>query len=398
MRVNPTEGVLPAPATPNEPFRVLLVEDDEGDAYLVDQLLRDAEDAFSIVRVNTLAEARAKVSALFDCVLLDLGLPDARGVGVVNDVLRRAPELAVVVLTGWAERQAGRDAVAAGAQDYLVKGQVDGLSLGRALRYAIQRAAAESAGRRLLLAERRQQENERLAKGLLPVPVLLGDTTRIVTRYQPGGPEALLGGDFFDAVELPDGTLRLVIGDVCGHGPDEAAVGVALRISWRALVLAGTPPEQVLGGLERVLDSEPAPCPFVTVCDVEMPPDRRSMTLRLCGHPAPMLLSPGPRWLDDLPARLPLGLGGGPAFPGAQVELPPRWNLLLLTDGVYEGRGPGGRLDLDGLLALVQQADGPHVDPGELLDLLIGGAEAAHGDALPDDVALMWVGTGHDLG
>ena len=65
----------------------------------------------------------------------------------------------------------------------------------------------------------------------------------MVARYRPGRANALLGGDFYDVVETPDGTVHAVIGDVCGHGAAEAAIGVCLRVAWRSLVLAGeTPP------------------------------------------------------------------------------------------------------------------------------------------------------------
>ncbi len=66
----------------------------------------------------------------------------------------------------------------------------------------------------------------------------------------------MLGGDFYDVVELPDGTLHAAIGDVCGHGADEAALGVSLRIAWRTLTLAQRPPAEVLATLEQVLIAE----------------------------------------------------------------------------------------------------------------------------------------------
>jgi hypothetical protein len=172
-------------------------------------------------------------------VLLDLGLPDAAGLDALQTILRLAPAAAVVVLTGLDDRQRGVDAVAAGAQDYLVKGEVDGLLLGRSVRYAVARKRADDAARRLFEAELRCAHNVRLERGLVPRPLLSDPDLVWVTRYRPRGGDSLLGGDFFDAVELADGTLRIVIGDVSGHGPDEAAVGVSVRIAWRSLVIAG---------------------------------------------------------------------------------------------------------------------------------------------------------------
>ena len=78
----------------------------------------------------------------------------------------------------------------------------------------------------------------------------------VVARYRPGRHQSLLGGDFYDVVECEDGSLFALIGDVAGHGPDEAALGVCLRIAWRTLVLAGADPETILPCMDAVLVSE----------------------------------------------------------------------------------------------------------------------------------------------
>jgi len=124
---------------------ILVVEDDPGDARLVLEMLADADFGLPTELVATLAEARRRLRQPVSCVLLDLGLPDSTGLETVVAVLNEAPEAAVVVLTGLAEEQAGSQAVAAGAQDYLVKGRVDAAMLAHATRYAIERKQAELA-------------------------------------------------------------------------------------------------------------------------------------------------------------------------------------------------------------------------------------------------------------
>ena len=124
---------------------ILIVEDDPGDARLVREMLADADLGLPIESVATLAEARQRLRQPVSCVLLDLGLPDSTGLETVTAVLNVAPEAAVVVLTGLAEEKAGSQAVAAGAQDYLVKGRVDAAMLAHATRYAIERKQAEQA-------------------------------------------------------------------------------------------------------------------------------------------------------------------------------------------------------------------------------------------------------------
>src|SRR3989440_12479891 len=88
-----------------------------------------------------------------DCVLLDLGLPDASGLDGLRQLLRAGTGVAVCVLTGLADEHLGMAAVAEGAQDYLVKGRGDGILLSRAIRYAVERRRADDNVRRLRRAE-----------------------------------------------------------------------------------------------------------------------------------------------------------------------------------------------------------------------------------------------------
>jgi DNA-binding response OmpR family regulator len=124
-----------------ERLRILLVEDDEGDAFLVRELLSEAEAPFDLVVATSLSEARTLISGI-QCVLLDLGLPDAEGIDGLRRLLAVAGSAAVCVLTGRSDEHLGVAAVAEGAQDYLVKGQVDGVLLVRSLRYAVERKRA----------------------------------------------------------------------------------------------------------------------------------------------------------------------------------------------------------------------------------------------------------------
>ena len=86
--------------------------------------------------------------------------------------------------------------------------------------------------------------------------------------------------------ETPDGRVRAVIGDVMGHGPDEAALGVHLRVAWRTLVLHGAPDETILTSMSRLLSAESSTGGrFVTACDLTIDTDL-AVTLRVAGHPA----------------------------------------------------------------------------------------------------------------
>jgi DNA-binding NarL/FixJ family response regulator len=257
-------------SVPASPRRVLLVEDDPGDVFLVRELLADADPALQVVVVDSVAAAVASdMLRRSDCVLLDLNLPGAQGLDGLRRVLRAHGGAAVCVLTGVDDEHLGVAAVAAGAQDYLVKGKVDGQVLIRAVRYAVERRRAETSLLRLREEQLAAAESARLERGLLPSPLLAGSRVWARSFYQAGRTRSLIGGDFFDAVLGPAGTVHAIVGDVCGHGPDEAALGALLRVSWRALVLAGLDEAQLLPKLQQVLVSERHdPALFTTVCAI----------------------------------------------------------------------------------------------------------------------------------
>src|SRR4051794_17729791 len=276
-----------------ERLRVLLVEDDEGDAFLVRELLHEAEAPFDLEVATTLREATTKMRGI-QCILLDLGLPDAEGIDGLRKLLGAAGSAAVCVLTGRSDEHLGVAAVAEGAQDYLVKGQVDGVLLTRSLRYAVERKRADENAQRLREVELRQAESARLERGLLPQPLMSTDAVGVHTFYRSGRAMGLLGGDFFDVVQVGPDKLQVIVGDVCGHSVDEAALGVELRVAWRALVLAGVPEEQILTALEQVLISERrAREVFATVAAVAIDLAANRATVRLAGHPPPVLLAGG---------------------------------------------------------------------------------------------------------
>ncbi|MGA2209974.1 MAG: SpoIIE family protein phosphatase [Acidimicrobiales bacterium] len=372
--------------------RVLLVEDDKADAFLVSELLRESGDEFELVTVSSLAEARAAMNASVACVLFDLGLPDAEGLDGLTEMLAIARDAAVVVLTGLTDQLRGSDAVTLGAQDYLIKGRVDGETLARSIRYAIGRRRSEETQRQLFEAALLRAENARLERALLPRPLLSTTSLRWATRYRPGGGLALLGGDFFDAVERPDGSVRVVVGDVCGHGPDEAALGVALRVAWRSLVIAGVDESDVLPALERMLEVERfAEHIFATMCDVVLEPGFTRARIRLAGHPSPLLFNGATRSISPLPLRgRALGVLAGAAWEPNVLELGEHWTLLLFTDGISEGRSrtSGERLGLDALSALGEQLLARTSDLDAFADGLMSSVGEGTAGTTSDDIAL----------
>ncbi|MDH3443412.1 MAG: response regulator, partial [Deltaproteobacteria bacterium] len=123
------------------PVKVLLVEDNIADARLLQALLYDAQGSqFDVVHVERLSEAiRALKEYEVGVILLDLSLPDTQGVDTIGRLRSQPSVPPIVVMTGLRDEEVAVKAVEQGAQDYLIKGQVDGYLLARSLRYAIQR-------------------------------------------------------------------------------------------------------------------------------------------------------------------------------------------------------------------------------------------------------------------
>ncbi|WP_051732230.1 PP2C family protein-serine/threonine phosphatase [Kitasatospora phosalacinea] len=397
--MNPTTATTQplATAPPLDPaYRVLLVEDDAGDALLVEELLLDTGLEHSLVWQQSLGAAVQQLSAHgADCVLLDLNLPDATGISALRTLQTVRPETAIIVLTGLDESRTGALAVANGAQDYLVKGQVSPDLLTRVIRYAVHRKQAEQAAAELRENRLRAHENTRLERGLLPTPLLHGSPVTAATRYLPGRERALLGGDFLDVVRTPDGTVHAVIGDVSGHGPDEAALGVCLRITWRALTLGGHRGADLLHLLEEVLVAERAPADnFATCTTLELRPDQRELTVHLAGHHPPLLLTGGTA--RELPGAYGLALGIAPGLGDWQPTrhaVPADSGLLLYTDGLIEGHAGSApdaqRLGTAGLIALIEAAGGATGD--RLLTHLVDRARTLNAGRHSDDMALLQI-------
>jgi serine phosphatase RsbU (regulator of sigma subunit) len=380
-----------------EQVHVLLVEDDDGDALLVEELLHDVQAPITLQRARSVTEACGLLLGAA-CVLLDLGLPDSEGLQGLGRLLGLDPEAAIVVLTGVADDHLGEEAVRAGAQDYLIKGEVGGRMLNRVIRYAVERRRAEEAQRELQAARIYAEENARLERGLLPSPVLSDPVLSVSARCLAGGQHRLLGGDFYDVVEVPDGWVHALIGDVCGRGAAEAALGVCLRVAWRALVLAGRPAEDIFDAVQQVLEHERQDdTMFATLCMVSVAPGRRSARVRLAGHPPPMLVTPGGVTELDAPASPPPGLSRNREWPAREVELGEHWSLLMFTDGLIEGRVGSGydRLGAEGLIGLLTEALGDSdakagmlVDE-RLLDRVIDDVRGLNGGDLDDDLAVL---------
>ncbi|MEU9359345.1 fused response regulator/phosphatase [Streptomyces sp. NPDC048301] len=409
----PQQRAVPAAETTHgADLTLLVIEDDPAGTFAVPDLSSTAGARVRVRTARNLTEAGRLLTDDVDCILLDLDLETAArpagaraeardaetepdGLAALKHVLRIAPRHAVLALTAEDDAERAAEAVRVGAQDYLFRGELDGRLLSRAIRYAVERKRADIAQHQLTESRLRAQENARLERGLLPTPLLEGSDLAFAAHYRPGRSRALLGGDFYDTVRTPDGTVHAMIGDVCGHGPDEAALGVELRIAWRALTLAGLCGDALLSTLQQVLEHErQSEEIFATLCTLDIAPDGRRAGLCIAGHPAPLIARKGRA------ARLLPYDDGGPAlgllpharWPRRQVELGGSWSLMMYTDGLIEGRvGQEGtqRLGQDGMVAMVNGRLDQGLGGEALLEAAVTQVQDLNGGELTDDVAVL---------
>jgi DNA-binding response OmpR family regulator len=135
----------------NKPIRILLIEDNLGDARLIQEMLNEAKSAPFILEWREMLSSGLQKLAEdgADVILLDLGLPDSQGLDTYSKAQSQFPGVPIVVLSGLHDESVAVKAVSEGAQDYLVKGQIDGKLMARSMMYAIERKRSEMAIKKL---------------------------------------------------------------------------------------------------------------------------------------------------------------------------------------------------------------------------------------------------------
>jgi signal transduction histidine kinase len=170
-----------------EALQLLLVEDNPGDARLLREVLFESTLEFQVTAVASLGEAHRRLeTGAFDVVLLDLSLPDSSGIDTVARTIALAPETPIIVLTGLDDERLALRAVMIGAQDYLVKGDIDGRVLGRAVRYARER-------KRMEIERVRALEREQDARAAAEAAVRARDEVMGIVSHDLGNSLSAIG-------------------------------------------------------------------------------------------------------------------------------------------------------------------------------------------------------------
>ncbi|WP_214405041.1 SpoIIE family protein phosphatase [Pseudonocardia lacus] len=258
----------------------------------------------------------------------------------------------------------------------------------------VARREAEAAADRS--AERYRSAREvvwALQRSMLPARLPLLPRVRMAAHYLVAGDENAAGGDWFDAVALPDDRVAVMVGDVVGHGPDAAGVMGQLRAVMTQLLLDGWGIAEVIARLDRFAARVPAAAGS-TVCLAVVDPAAATLEYASCGHPPPLVVAPG-GWASylELPGGGPLAVAGDPPEV-ASVPLRPGHLVMLYTDGLVERRRRAPRAGADMLREVVAHAGASSADPGSAegdpVDLLCQAAlEGMAGDGYDDDVSVL---------
>lgn len=189
----------------------------------------------------------------------------------------------------------------------------------------------------LLQAERALAS--RLQHALLPIPEqslrLAG--LHVEVAYKPAADGVNVGGDWYSAIELPDGSALFVVGDVAGHGLDAVATMAQLRFSAKGMIITGSPLVEALQRLNTLLlHTGDARFGTATMIMAVYDPAEQCLTWAQAGHPPPLLIRDGRAQYLDRPAGVLLGATARPRFTEARCRLRPGDQILLYTDGLME--------------------------------------------------------------
>ncbi|MGP4046119.1 PP2C family protein-serine/threonine phosphatase [Streptomyces sp. 2A115] len=170
-------------------------------------------------------------------------------------------------------------------------------------------------------------------RGSLRLPHQGPQTLDVAARYLPSSTSALIGGNWYDALELPDGETLLSVGDLTGHGVTVTSGMAMLLGTVRGMAMAGTEPGRLMALLNQLLDASVQPALGSAVC-CRYRPETRTLVWAQAGHPAPLLFRNGTGRILPPPDGVLLGATSGAAYGQAEEPLEPGDLLLLHTDGL----------------------------------------------------------------
>lgn len=249
-------------------------------------------------------------------------------------------------------------------------------------------AQVAQALRRALAYQVQRSNSEQLQRSLMPhsLPELAG--LGLGAHYRPGGVNVDVGGDWYDVMELPDGSVVVSLGDVMGKGVPAAIVMGEVRAATRAYALLDPEPSVVLDRLDRLVSTSSFADQVVTMLYGLVDVERTAVRVAVAGHPPPLLVPPSgrPRVLDvDAGPALGLALGPG-MWPVRPVQLEEGTTMLFYSDGLVESRSRELHDGISVLRDTVERLPARRRNPRELCARL---CELMGSEAAEDDVTLL---------
>jgi len=235
------------------------------------------------------------------------------------------------------------------------------------------------------LQQQRKEFTEAMQSSLLPrtQPRLPG--LQVGAVYAPST-RVEVGGDVYDFLELADGRLAVVLGDVTGHGIDAAADMAMAKFVFRSLAREHPEPNDFLTAANEVVLGEIGAGKFITLLYLTVDPETGELACASAGHPPPRLLEPGKAPEPVQVAGLALGIEGGQSYETARLRLEPGAIAVLYTDGLPEARREGELYGENRLnAALLAHAELP---AQELAEALVEDCRSFAGE-LGDDLAVV---------
>ena len=342
---------------PSNVVRVLLVEDDPGDAARVRALLQEARTpSFTVAVAPTAQNALDELGVRpYDVVLLALSraaVQSGEGFDAIRHLDRTAP---VVVLGALDDEEIAVKAVKRGAQDYLVKDRLIAELLVRSLRYAQER-------HRLLAEQHRRLEYELKIAAFVQQSFLPG-----VLPATPGHDigaylhaSGQVGGDFYDLIELPHDRVALAVGDASGKGIPGAILMAETQGILRAEAAACATPIELVQTLNRALLHEKSQDRFVTLFYGVLTLPTGQFNFVNAGHPRALLLD-GDAESALVSTGPPLRLFPEPTWEEQTITLDAGALLVIYSDGVTEAQNTADRFfDVEGVRAVMaERRDSP---------------------------------------
>ena len=242
---------------------------------------------------------------------------------------------------------------------------------------------------RALLYKREYETAAALQRSLMPSALPAFDSVLFGARFRPAGTGEVVGGDFYDVLDLGEGRFVAWVGDVQGKGPQAAAAAALARYTMRAGTRHEASPARLLQALNDAVlaQSEPGDRLLTVACVAgSVNGDALELELAIAGHPSPLLMrqdEPCREWGSPGPL---IGFENA-SFSSDSVALEPGDLLVLYTDGLTDSHAPRRFLPVEELCRLADELDRTVL--GDVLDWLLDSARTEEDELPRDDIALL---------